>query len=1512
MLNILNLLCHGYVAVPIIIALKKQGVFKFLSKTKPVQFESVVNGLRANKGHMRVAFHMLESLGWVIQDQKGEYTLASGSLHEDIPDSFLKLYSFPMEEYLTTPQTEGKLTPWIDQCIVDEQGTNITAPKLLQGPLLLPLLISIKKLHLYEISQEQSLFSNLGNPVQNELSQIFHTLKWANSIQNNLELTPLGEQMIERAYVMGIAGSYRPMLSRITDLLFNDPESVFTRDKDSHEEHVDRSINVISSGFQHEKYFQDVERVIIDIFSNNAIKDQPKYVADMGCGDGAFLKRVYEIIKEKTVRGEHLDEHPVQLIGADFNEKSLEETDKNLCDLPHMVIHGDINDPEQLIVDLREKGIADTENILHIRSFLDHNRPYIPPKQKKHKKNSQVIQYDGVYVDASGKEISCELMMDNLIEHFERWSKVVNKHGIIILESHCLPPKIVHSYFEKTESFYFDSIHSFSGQCMTEAGKFIMAAANTGMFPDNPPLRYPKIFPFTRITINHFKKRNYRVRYADEKDLPVLLELEKLCWGEHLQTPKSIIETRLEQYPEGQLVLEMDSKAVGVIYSQKITDVIKLNETPSERVHELHSPSGDIVQLLSVNILPEHQSSGLGDQLLEFTLQRCSLTNGIKSAVGVTRCRDYKKHSEITLEEYIQLQDNRGKLVDPILRFHQLHGAQIKELVPNYREKDIDNNGHGVLIEYDIHNRERDDITLEKAKSKDQFVSSQQYETKDIKEIELFLSDSIRRILGQSKSSNISSQQPLIEMGLDSASLLELNELVCCKYQINLEADFFFQYFTINKIVKYLSENIALEPANVKAPKSGKSRIPAIQHSETKREHNESLINDHDIAIVGMAFRFPGGATTKEKLWQLLIDKRSAIKTLPNGRWKWPSYIDPVGKHKGIDKGGFLDEISCFDAQFYRISPEEAEMMDPQQRILLELSWEAIEDAGYKASDFFGSQTAVFVGASGSDYNLLLKQQMNEIEAHVGTGSAMAILPNRISYFFDFSGPSLQIDTACSSSLVAMHEGVKAILSGEATQAIVGGINIMCHPSNTIAYYRAGMLSKDGRCKTFDNEANGYVRGEGAGIVLIKPLKQAVEDHDNIYAIIKGTAINHGGQASGLTVPNPEKQAKLLVEAYKRSDINPETVGYIEVHGTGTSLGDPIEISGIKTAFAELSTLYPSLNGGKQYCGLGSIKTNFGHLEAAAGIAGLIKTVLAMKHGVMPGLQNFEKLNNKIKLEKTPFYVLDNNRDWVNFKNEKGETIPKRAGVSSFGFGGVNSHVILEEYIALSKNRLRPQGPCIFLLSAINRERLTEYAKKYINFLNEKIADDNYRLQEIACTLQIGREAMDERLAIVVSSKEELIEKLKGFCGNEKRRDDVCHENIKNLSSGMKVLTKGKLGDQIIRLAMEEKDLEKLATLWTSGIDLDWTLLYGNDVPMKISIPTYPFAAKRHWFPENSYNMDEEYTTFQDDNIILDETDEKSQLMIDQIDQMMEGKIDIADMLLMKMIESDQSSKVQR
>ncbi|PEU18646.1 hypothetical protein CN526_30205, partial [Bacillus wiedmannii] len=361
------------------------------------------------------------------------------------------------------------------------------------------------------------------------------------------------------------------------------------------------------------------------------------------------------------------------------------------------------------------------------------------------------------------------------------------------------------------------------------------------------------------------------------------------------------------------------------------------------------------------------------------------------------------------------------------------------------------------------------------------------------------------------------------------------------------------------------------------------------------------------IAIVGMSGLFPMAKNINE-LWRNLVDEKDCITEIPKERWDWQEYYgNPKTEmdKSNIKWGGFVEGVDEFDPLFFGISPREAELMDPQQRLLMTYVWKTIEDAGYSAQNLSGTNTAIFIGTTNSGYKGLLSKANTGIEGYSSTGWVPSVGPNRMSYFLNIHGPSEPIETACSSSLVAIHRAVNAIENGDCDTAIVGGINTMLTPDDHISFNKAGMLSEDGRCKTFSDKANGYVRGEGVGMLFLKKLKDAEKAGDHIYGVIRGTSENHGGRANSLTAPNPKAQAELLIKAYTKAGVDPKTITYIETHGTGTELGDPIEINGLKTAFKELyqaEGLPPVVN---PHCGLGSIKTNIGHLEVAAGIAGV-------------------------------------------------------------------------------------------------------------------------------------------------------------------------------------------------------------------------------------------------------------------------------------------------------------------
>lgn len=906
------------------------------------------------------------------------------------------------------------------------------------------------------------------------------------------------------------------------------------------------------------------------------------------------------------------------------------------------------------------------------------------------------------------------------------------------------------------------------------------------------------------------------IRNTRTSDLHVLLELEKACWDEGSQLSEQEIRRRLSVYPEGQYVLEEDGVVTGCVYSQKIHDDAALYGITVETVGDLHSPTGNIIQLLSINIQPHSQGKRLGDQLLEFMHDLTLEIEGVEKVCAITRCRDFKGNDLKTYTAYIRETDDRGFYVDPILRFHQLHGAKMDGIVMGYRADDEVNLTNGVLIHYEVHNR----IPF---RGLDQAGDQTLSEDHSPENLEKEIAEKIKELLESDISPEL--DQPLMELGLDSVDLMSLGLHLEGKYGMEIPGSFFFEFNTLNKVVEQLSKILA-EP-------SSEYRVK----NTVRNHHQDSEVADGDIAIISTAFRIPG-ATNLEEFRALLWEKRSAISSLPEGRWEWPDWVLPQSEHRGIDRGGFIPDIDRFDAGFFRITPREAELMDPQQRILLELTWELFENAGYKPASLKGSPTGVFVGASGSDYELLLRAQEGQ-EMYSGTGTALALLPNRISYFYDLDGPSMQVDTACSSSLVALNEAVKSIRSGECGMAAVSSVHLMCHPAKSLAYFNSRMLSASGKCFTFDHRANGYVRGEGAIMMLLKPLSLAVADGDQIHGVIKGVAVNHGGQSGGLTVPNPVRQSALVEKAIENANIPVGSISYIETHGTGTPLGDPIEIDGLKTAFQNRAKKSNELLPEHPFCGLGSVKTNIGHLEAAAGMAGMLKILLAMQQNELPPSNNFEQLNPAIELEESPFYIQHAHREWGNSQPES----RLRAGVSSFGIGGANGHVILESWPEKSTEPITSdQGPFLFVLSAQTEDRLVAYAQTLKNW----IADHpNQPISEICFTLQFAKGELRERLSFPVSTSAELAEKLESFIADP-ATSSVSRGNTRTDKKAVALVTEE---PQLIENWFQNREIEKIGKYWCMGLAVEWERLWEKPLPTKAALPPYPFARDRYWVP---------------------------------------------------------------
>ncbi|WOO37929.1 SDR family NAD(P)-dependent oxidoreductase [Anaerocolumna sp. AGMB13020] len=615
------------------------------------------------------------------------------------------------------------------------------------------------------------------------------------------------------------------------------------------------------------------------------------------------------------------------------------------------------------------------------------------------------------------------------------------------------------------------------------------------------------------------------------------------------------------------------------------------------------------------------------------------------------------------------------------------------------------------------------------------------------------------------------------------------------------------------------------------------------------RRDNQEQMPYEPIAIIGAEGIFPGSNDLND-FWDNLKEGRDLITEIPPDRWDWKEYYseDRLAKNKATSKcGGFIKEVDKFDAPFFNISPMEAELMDPQQRLLLQTVWKVTEDAGYKASELSGKSVGVYIGVQFNDYQELL-QESDEMKPQIVTGNSHAVLANRISYFMNFKGPSEAIDTACSGSLVAIHHAVKSLQRGESEMAVAGGVSLMLSPKTFLSASKLGVLSPDNHCKTFDESANGYVRGEGIGVILLKPLKQAIKDRDNIYAVIRGSAQNHGGRANSLTAPNSDSQAEVLMAAYRDAGIDPASVTYIEAHGTGTELGDPVEIEGLKKAFRELGKKYKKTINGPN-CGLGSVKTNIGHLEPAAGIAGIIKVILAMRYHTLPASINFHKLNPYINFENSPFYIVSETKEWLPLEDLQGNRIPRRGGVSSFGFGGANAHVVLEEYKKEELQKAAEEAQ-IIILSARSEGNLKQYATDLLKAVNT-YGNDSLCLANISFTLQTGREEMNERLAFVANNLEELRNSLNQYIRGE-RSKDLLSSNTKKTRENYELLARDEDAAVMVEQWISKRKLIQLAKLWVTGYEINWKLLHNPNTVQRISLPTYPFTKESHWLPITS------------------------------------------------------------
>ncbi|MFJ3789439.1 beta-ketoacyl synthase N-terminal-like domain-containing protein [Kitasatospora sp. NPDC090091] len=697
----------------------------------------------------------------------------------------------------------------------------------------------------------------------------------------------------------------------------------------------------------------------------------------------------------------------------------------------------------------------------------------------------------------------------------------------------------------------------------------------------------------------------------------------------------------------------------------------------------------------------------------------------------------------------------------------------------------------------------------------------------------------------------------LRELGL--SSLARMNITVRFDRDLgDIEPTLTFEYPTVEELADHLlatrpaeltrllpAPGAATAPPRARPERDGRpdrarperaERPERTEHAE-RSEHAErpaGAPSSADIAVIAVTGRYPG-APDVEALWRNLRDGVRSTGEVPADRWDWRSYFDP---RKGRPDrthgrwGGFLDGVAEFDAELFHVLPLDAAHLDPQERLFLQTCWHLLEQAGMLGPTTHEPETGVFVGSMNHTYGKIgaTRWPLGEL---TGPNSAPWSIANRVSYFFDLHGPSFAVDSACSSSLTAVHLACESLRRGECRTAIAGGVNLILHPAHLVGLSASSMLSSDEACKVFDAAADGFVPGEGVGAVLLKPLTAAVADGDHIWGVIKGSALNTAGRTSGYTVPNPARQSDLVTAAAERSGIDPATLSYLEAHGTGTALGDPLEIAGLARALA------PGRPADRP-CPVGSVKANIGHLEGAAGVAGLTKVLLQLKYGQLAPCVGLEELNPKID---TPV---------VRFPREAEEWVPapgapRRAGVSAFGAGGANAHVIVEEYrpaVDGPEATPVPEEEQLVLLSARTGERLRVLAAALARALSEEPGGPG-GLTGLAYGSQVGRRELAERLAVTARDRAGLRAALEAFAAG--RSAPGLRTGAVRTDAGSGGLLDDEDGRAYLDALVDKRRLDRLGALWVDGVPVDWSLLWPAPAPRRAALPPYPFEPRSFW-----------------------------------------------------------------
>ena len=744
-------------------------------------------------------------------------------------------------------------------------------------------------------------------------------------------------------------------------------------------------------------------------------------------------------------------------------------------------------------------------------------------------------------------------------------------------------------------------------------------------------------------------------------------------------------------------MLVMEGEVLGVIYTQRIVSVDAIHQVTWANEETIHSSNGAVLQLLRVNTRQAKTTSAAGlatgATLRDFALTYAS-SLGITHAYAVTKTSDYAASPDADYEEYVRHRVAPDAAPDRGLHFHLSRGAELVQVMADWRPEDVNNEGHGVLIGYVLDSQRTGSADLRTASTD----SVPEFQVLDIEQLRNEVVSIVKRVhissssFSSSSSSplNIDINTPLIQLGLDSLSVVEISHQLTKRYKVDLGLTAIFDYPTVEKLCIRLFQSLtstnAISPQI--DPKTVDLKDPNVQ-----------------VAIIGMSCRFPGGIEGPAQFWDAIQAGRCMVGKVPFCRWDAAAFAataqETISSEVKIRMmwGGFVEDLQLFDAHFFKISAAEASMMDPQQRLLLEYSYLAFRDAGYSCISLEGSNTGVFVGISGAD----AMELVDNTSVYSANGTSHATAAGRVSFVFGLHGPCSAYDTACSSSLVALHAAVRCLANNDCDLAVVGGVNTMLTPTTSRAFAIAGMTSPTGRCHTFDASADGYCRAEGCGVLVIKRMGDSLSDQDHFHALLQGVGVAQDGMSASLMAPNGLAQQKLLRNTLRNASLGSDEIDYLEAHGTGTVLGDPIEVGALTAVLSNDRSDDHTLV-------MGSVKANIGHLEAAAGVAGLIKAVLLLQHEQSTPNTQLRTMNPKImQVARKSNFPLRFPVELEPLRRYSGKADSEAlvAGVSSFGYAGTIAHALVSQapedvarkYFPVRKEPLTPPAAIMFLFT---------------------------------------------------------------------------------------------------------------------------------------------------------------------------------------------------------------------